>query len=125
MNKKEILKKLDNILDYHNKNLTKKQFYALDEIREALRARETKESKAKSIFLVCQTHPSEGLHESPIYTLTSEAQAINYARKLNKSYAKGVILSPEGDFEAFEDNDIIDDLHYYTTSEMLLNEPLQ
>jgi hypothetical protein len=32
----EILDKLDNILDYHNKNLTKHQYNTLDEAREIL-----------------------------------------------------------------------------------------
>lgn len=79
--------------------------------------------EVKQIFLVRQTQPENDYQRETIYAMTDEYEAIEIARKLNKLYANGVILSDDGDFiEIDYDHCCIEEIHYYDVESMTINE---
>ena len=80
--------------------------------------------KYTTIYLVLQTQPSSDYNEYPIYALDNEEQAVEYARKLNKEYAEGVVLNSEGDYLRCNKDVDYDGVHFYTVIPMRLNEKL-
>lgn len=80
--------------------------------------------KYTTIYLVLQTQPSSDYNEYPIYALDNEEQAVEYARKLNKEYAYGVVLNRKGDYLRCKKDADYDEVHFYTVLPMRLNEKL-
>lgn len=80
----------------------------------------------KYIYLVCQTQPSAGYYETPIYALTSEKKAKRYCQMLNKKYAQYAELDDKGNFIGeYQGSDFnLDCVHYYTVQPIKINEPL-
>ena len=78
-----------------------------------------------NIYLVCQTQPLADYINYPIYALTDKDKAIEYARDLNKKYAKGVKLSDKNDFLfILEDALELENYHYYEVIILKINEKL-
>lgn len=80
--------------------------------------------KNKGIYLVLQTQPSSNYEQYPIYALSSRDKADEYARKLNKEFAKGVELSKDYDFIQIKDDLPYECIHYYEVLPLVIDEDL-
>lgn len=83
--------------------------------------------KNQMIWIVTQTQPDEGYHETAIYACSTEEKATEYARKLNKEYGAGCIFDENWDFEEVDYDGGYDEengVSYYEVQPLKVDEPL-
>ena len=75
----------------------------------------------KAVHVVKQYQPTEGYNGDIVYAYSKEADAIEAARILNKTYGDNCIFSMEGDYEETLNED---NCHFYTVEAAVVDEPL-
>lgn len=100
----------------------------LDDLYDEAEYRRDFPKQPKRVYMVRQTQPCDGYDQFTIAVFDNKEQAVALARKLNKEYAVGVLLSDEGDFITQDDEFCDwDNCHYYEIGWCDLNndEPYQ
>ena len=98
--------------NYHNKNLTKTQYYKIDEaiqiINKTLKEKEVSmPDKLKEVWTVDRNSPEDGEQGTPVKVFSTREKAVAYMRKLNEK-AFGCIVDCNGFV-----TDVEDDYLYY------------
>lgn len=100
-----------------------KMIRQLDDLYDEAEYRRDFPTQPKIVYLVRQTQPCDGYDQFTIAVFDNKDQAVALARKLNKEYAVGAILSKDGDFiEQDEDYCDWDNSHYYEIGWCQLND---
>lgn len=78
----------------------------------------------KTVWLVRQTQPVDYYENRTIYVCSTKERAVEYCRKLNKTYGYGVRFDENYDYIDYDDDYDYDNVHYYDWESMEIDEDL-